>query len=68
MTPKEKAEDLVRQFSFVEFDQVNGVRLVNPTLKQATKQCALIAVNEILDVSDSEHNYWLQVKAEIESL
>ena len=57
MTPKEKAEELVDKF-YPMF--TNSVR---DTL---AKQCALIAVNEILNIGCIEVPYWLEVKQEIE--
>ena len=58
MTPKEKAEELVDKF-YPMF--TNSVR---DTL---SKQCALIAVDEILNIGCIEVPYWLEVKQEIES-
>ena len=71
MTPKEKAEELVKKYEiqFLSF----GDYL--PTIK--AKQCALIAVDEILKAVDNpdetylmKHsvNYWTEVKQEIEKL
>ena len=57
MTPKEKAEELVDKF-YPMF--TNSVR---DTL---SKQCALIAVDEILNIGCIEVPYWLEVKQEIE--
>jgi hypothetical protein len=65
MTPKEKAEELIDSYyvlldGFVTFEQV--------------KQCALIAVDEILFITEmyndtyAEHTYWEKVKQEIEAL
>ena len=71
MTPKEKAKELVDKFndcsriypSFID----NDFRLVNNS-----KQCALIALDEILDVLFMDinpiANYWFEVKQEIEKL
>jgi hypothetical protein len=65
MTPKEKAEELVDKFSFSCRECDNS------------KQCALIAVDEILDddcfdmgeeAFDKRINFWQQVKKEIEEL
>jgi hypothetical protein len=54
MTPKEKAKELIRQFY-----SVGAVEC---------KQCALIAVDEVLNVIDNfEMIYWEQVKQEIET-
>jgi len=58
MTPKEKAKELVDKFTVVGLQQRNeGI------------QCALIAVDEILNVIDNfEMIYWEEVKQEIEKL
>jgi homoserine trans-succinylase len=57
MTPKEKAEDLLSKYYFQ----------VQTLVKQ--KQCALIAVDEILETNPYKaRNYWQQVKQEIENL
>lgn len=59
MTPKDKAKELINKFSLVGLQQRNeGV------------QCALIAVDEILDINsvDKDYdlsNYWQEVKQEI---
>jgi len=72
MTPKEKAKELVNKFiPFVDTYHY-GFLVKN-------KQCALIAVNEIIDsytkeksygyiVSDKIIPYWEEVKQEIEKL
>jgi hypothetical protein len=59
MTPQEKAKELIRQFY-----SVGAVEC---------KQCALIAVDEIISVIDPETFlmswlFWKQVKKEIENL
>jgi len=61
MTPKEKARELVDKYeTLFNYDY--------------SKQCALIAVEEILDVIDIDENYqntysfFLKVKQEIEKL
>jgi len=72
MTPKEKAKELVEIFRLKVLDYdgngINGFK---------AKQCALIAVDEILNAIDwdyyegsaqTEHNYWKEVKTEIEKL
>ena len=66
MTPKEKALELVHKFSqllpfYSEIDNLNK-----------SKQCALIAVNEMLSeywLHDTKRrDYWYEVKEEIEKL
>jgi hypothetical protein len=61
MTPKDKAKKLVDKFTVVGLQQRNeGI------------QCALICVDEILDVLNVIDNfemiYWEQVQQEIEKL
>jgi hypothetical protein len=65
MTPKEKAKELVEKFS--------NVALLDD---YESKQCALIAVDEILKVcekeitncSDKTFFYWQELKQEVEKL
>ena len=69
MTPKEKARELVESMAF-------SCRECDYETK--AKQCALIAVNEILDLKhivtlrrnmhEMELEYWDEVKQEIEKL
>ena len=72
MTPKEKAQDLVDKYWITDFD----------IYLEESKQCALIAVDEIIDLlpninliapihrkSDEFYfQYWHSVKQEIEKL
>jgi hypothetical protein len=66
MTPKEKADELVNKYKFTE--------IPNYTSMFEVKQCALVAVDEILKVasfyndSQAEVTYWQEVKKEIENL
>ena len=74
MTPKEKAKQLLEKYSFVEIAYYTSIHEV--------KQCALIAVEEILKVACpdtfacksydgefySDQEYFEQVKKEIEKL
>jgi hypothetical protein len=63
MTPKEKAEEL-----FKKMYQVRSVAGSDIT-KYFAKQCALIAVNELLEECRLERDwYWDRVKTEIENL
>jgi len=77
-TPKEKAEELVLNYMpYVDWNGFNEKRaLIN------AKQCALLAVNEIIDSHNNIQNflfneigylitrpeYWQEVKEEIEKL
>lgn len=73
MTPQEKAKELVDKFQKQIFFEITDERLdINES-----KGCALIAVEEILDVDyydmseelfDNHIEYWEQVKHEIEKL
>lgn len=59
MTPKEKAKELVEKF-----------RIHQPVweVEDDAKQCALIAVNEILKgrfIYVEDYDYWQQVKIEL---
>jgi hypothetical protein len=71
MTPKETADKLVNKYNYLL-----STHIFNGTFDIA-KQCALIAVDEILDASpmyytgfeyESNLEYWQQVKTEIKKL
>ena len=76
MTPKEKAEDIVRKYSTYVVMWTGGVE----TERQNVKQCALITVQEIIsEMSDyydeydctktlKKIEYWQEVKNELEKL
>ena len=62
MTPKEKAAELVYKFD-------DAMEFATP--QRFAKQCAIIAVEEILNAhlfDLDEKQYWQQVKIEIENL
>jgi predicted proteasome-type protease len=71
MTPKEKAKELIDKF--LEIGQPYGASRI-----PRAKQCALIAVDEILQANLStgidtdkmivDYEYWQEVKNEIEKL
>jgi hypothetical protein len=73
MTPKEKAKELVGKYY-----HLFSVELENTICIYETKQCALIAVDEIISSNphsnplntnvESTMNYWQEVKQEIQSL
>jgi hypothetical protein len=74
MIPKEKAKELANKFL-----RTYKVSLYPPFNKASdeAKECALIAVDEILDAIDwdyyegsaqTQQNYWKEVKKEIELL
>jgi hypothetical protein len=68
MTPKEKAKELIDKYEFVYIQ--------NYTSMFEVKQCALIAVDEILSLNVFEYTsdwsntieYWQEVKQEIINL
>ena len=68
MTPKEKAIDLVRDMEF-EIPYVHDP--TEPQGDDIAKKCALIAVQEILNILEypsPQYSYYLAVKTEIEKL
>ena len=69
LTPKQKAKELVNKY----IPHIAGADRYNSTLgiydKHISKQCALIAVDEILHTCvESMMYYWNEVKQEIEKL
>jgi hypothetical protein len=70
MTPKEKAEDLFMMYVNKGMSQIKPV--INRVIrKEMAKQCALIAVNEILDelpFENKNREYWYKVQFQIEKL
>jgi hypothetical protein len=77
MTPKEKAKELVDKF-YQRFPLKMNVITRKGDLSweydnwEEAKQCALIAVDEIIeagkDVDEFANAYWYKVKAEIDNL
>jgi len=71
MTPKEKADELIDKMYYIgRYDDKEDYNLAMAW--ERAKQCALIAVEEILNaalnVKMGEHEYWKEVKKEIELL
>jgi hypothetical protein len=73
MAPKEKAEQLVESFINIKQQKLADYSIIyHPT----AKQCALIAVDEILKLeqarlivgSHNYYDYYIEVKQEIENL
>lgn len=68
MKPKEKAKELVDRYKFME--------IANYTSMFEVKQCALVAVDEIINsvvitdltIAENQFIYWEEVKQEIENL
>ena len=70
MKPKEKAKTLVNRFyySLPNNGSFTGINNVESRYQEA-KQCALIAIDEILQtVDDGNWNFYKQVQEEIEQL
>lgn len=71
MTPKEKAKELVERYDFISTH--DGLDIIDEELTMLDrKQCALIAVDEIIYVLDQYidpvRRYWEEVKLEIQKL
>lgn len=71
MTPKEKAKELVERYDFISTH--DGLDIMDEELTMLDrKQCALIAVDEIIYVLDQYidpvRRYWEEVKLEIQKL
>lgn len=71
MSPKEKAIELTNKFVTANIEEVGELAAAI-----VSKECAIIAVNEIVDAIDwheyetpnKELNYWLDVRKEIINL
>lgn len=75
MTPKEKAEGLFKKTYQPIFDINKGINInEDEKIYYATKQCALIAVEEVVKQLSEygwykpQMTYWKKVKQEIEKL
>jgi hypothetical protein len=73
MTPKQKAKQLVSKFTSATMTLVADYEWVDDI--QSAKQCALIAVDELINEEEKYNNgsfypskYWKEVKQEIEKL
>ena len=76
MKAKEKAEDLFMMYVNKGMSQIKPV--INRVIrKEMAKQCALIAVDEIIELAyweymesmgEKEEKYWQEVKQEINNL
>lgn len=72
MTPKEKAKELFGKFAMY----LRANLMYDEEANEDAKQCALIAVDEIINTIEfssqvdelSKTNYWKEVKQEIEKL
>jgi len=65
MTPQEKAVELYAKYDELGRDFTRGV-----SMREFAKECALVCCNEVLGYmgADRGHQYWTEVKAEIERL
>ena len=76
MSPQEKAQELLDKMTkqTYEYQEYAGANYTTYEIGyQGGKKCALIAVNEILNVIEDncleyDDNYWQEVKQEIENL
>jgi hypothetical protein len=80
MTPKEKAEELIKKFNPFVYCHLGSGILTNTesysAIIHSAKKCALITVDEIsnaidwheFEVPNKEIVYWQEVKQEIEKL
>ena len=71
MTPKEKAKELFNKFDFIY--SYDGLDIMDEEFtKEDRKQCALIAVNQILSLCWNGNMvamaYWQEVKQEIKEI
>jgi len=74
--PKEKAEDLFFKYSMKGLEEIKSI-LNRVVRKNIAKQCAIIAVDEVVQQltpiekapnNKSAFQYWQEVKKEIEKL
>lgn len=73
MTPKEKAKELVNNFlEKIPFADAKVYEYWKKEMKNKAIECALIAVDEILNqfywVDSKGSNFWQEVKIEIENI
>lgn len=78
MSPKEKAEELLNKYSKVRIDLISGSSFISGSrfmYKEESKNCCLIAIEEIISVKPNSPNYytdtigyWIEVKKELENL
>ena len=74
MTPKEKTEELVQKFYITDY--MGGYGMVPDCYRESAIGCALITVDEILNVVYGVYDYdaevlipyWEEVKQELEKL
>lgn len=66
MTPKEKAKDLIQKFA--PYADQGEFLIGSDDNVSCAKQCALIAVEEILKGDHLSLSYWQEVKTEIKKI
>ncbi len=64
-TPEQKAVELYNKYDELGRDFTRGV-----SMREFAKECALVCCNQVLSDmgADRGHQYWTEVKAEIEKL
>ena len=74
MTPKEKAFELYKMYNNLIIDEVIEMKMAYLLMSnKMAKQCALIAVDELIyetqfEVPNIRQRYWIDVKQEINKL
>ena len=72
MTPEEKAKELRDKYIFTSLDSNDDYETLKLKILIHAKQCALIAVDEILSaieyLDDDSEYFWEEVKQELEKL
>ena len=81
MTPKEKAKELIGNFRIYATSRADNDGYCEQTREEASKQCALICVDRILDavaidpvlkefgrIADKRFDFYTEVKQEINKL
>lgn len=72
MNPKEKAKELFKKYTIATWIKLDEIKYL--TTIPTAKECALIAVDEILNVIpdnngwQTKREYWFEVKQEIKKL
>ena len=71
MSPKEKSIELVNKFYKYTNDGKDGIYYDSKIWTENSKQCALISINEVLDILDypsEQYSFYINIKQEIEKL
>jgi hypothetical protein len=69
MTPKEKAQELVREFKkYAYYPKTKDDEIFVKEIKENSKQCALIAVDFAIEYNDFHIEFLQEIKQEIEKL